>query len=326
MVPRRINPARLRTVHLITETDTFDKKGLIYDRDRAALQPNVVCIDRDGSIIFEINEVGLKGDSIDPHRKLGVVWGDSVVFGSGRGWPCLLDRLAPGYQFLNGGLDGDHYDNILRRASEFNRDHLVALNLLMLGWHPLIPPQLEFRHRRTPRVFGQRKPTIVRSPASGNENIRSDLTTFLQHTPNTVVLTMPTALNPCIIDRDLSSYLVDGGDESGFRFLGGIPYQVEAQRLGCEHILERNDITREVCARLGIRIIDVFAALHNSPSRFPREFCRHIAPAPPQLFLTGEHHISERQRVAPMTTAAQGRAECSLYEIFETPLKGIPCS
>src|SRR3954464_5526872 len=136
MVPRRINPARLRTVHLITETDTFDKKGLIYDRDRAALQPNVVCIDRDGSIIFEMNEVGLKGDPIDPHRKLAVVWGDSVVFGSGPGWPCLLDRLAPGYQFLNGGLDGDHYANILRRASEFNRDHPVALNLLMLGWHP----------------------------------------------------------------------------------------------------------------------------------------------------------------------------------------------
>jgi len=45
------------------------------------------------------------------------VWGDSVVFSVGRGWPCLLDRLAPGYQFLNGGIDGDPYKNILRRAA-----------------------------------------------------------------------------------------------------------------------------------------------------------------------------------------------------------------
>ncbi len=69
---------------------------------------------------------------------------------------------------------------------------------------------------------------------------------------------MPTALNPQIIDRDLSSYLVDGDAETCFQFLGNIPYQIEGQRWGYEHILERNAITREVCARLGIRLVDLF--------------------------------------------------------------------
>jgi hypothetical protein len=60
-------------------------------------------------------------------------------------------------------------------------------------------------------------------PRSGNEKLRHELTRFLQRVPNTVVLTMPTALNRRIIDRDLSSYLVDGDDRSAFRFLGDIP-------------------------------------------------------------------------------------------------------
>src|SRR5436190_12716828 len=109
---RGINPDRLRTVHVITEGEAF--KSLYYDRERAALRPNLVIVEPDGSGGFEINEVGLKGDPLDSSRRLAVVWGDSVVFGGGRGWACLLDQFAPGYQFLNGGLDGDPYTNILR--------------------------------------------------------------------------------------------------------------------------------------------------------------------------------------------------------------------
>jgi hypothetical protein len=98
------------------------------------LRPNLAFIRADGSTFFEINEVGLKGGSIDPSRKLVVVWGDSVVFGIGPGWPCLLDRLAPGYQFLNGGIEGDSYRSVLARMAEFNRQQPVALNILLLLW------------------------------------------------------------------------------------------------------------------------------------------------------------------------------------------------
>ena len=73
----------MKTVHLVTAS----AKAISYDPERAALRPDLVFVEDDGSVTFEINEVGLKGDPLDPRRKLAVVWGDSVVFGSGRSWP-----------------------------------------------------------------------------------------------------------------------------------------------------------------------------------------------------------------------------------------------
>ena len=247
----------LRNVHLITGGDTF--KTLYWDRETAGMRPNLVFVDENGSIVFESNEVGLKGDPLDPSRKLAVVWGDSVVFGSSRGWPSLIDGFAPGWQFLNGGVEGDLYSNILRRADQFNRRYPVALNLLMLGWHPFIalPPG-----RRSPGP-GFAALTGRHRLRPGNESIRPTLTSFLERTRQTVVLTIPTALNGRIIHRDLSSYRRYGDDTTSFRFLGDLPFHVEAQRQGFEHIVERNDIAREVCHALGIRLIDLFAAFNT---------------------------------------------------------------
>jgi hypothetical protein len=258
-VASRSDPRVLRTVLPVADTDVF--KALYYDREQAALRPNLTFVDRNGAIVFETNELGLKGDPRDPERKLAVVWGDSVVFGSGRGWPCLLDELAAGWQFLNGGLDGDPYSNILRRAAEFNGRHTVALNLLMLGWHHFVPARQVARAPTRLRRLARKNDPIeeIWLPHSGNENLRTELTSFLQRVPNTVVLTVPTALNRRIIDRDLSSYLVEGDDKNAFRFLGDIPYQIHAQRQGFEHITERNAIAREVCAQLGVPLVDVFA-------------------------------------------------------------------
>ena len=265
------DPSGLRTVLPVADTDVF--KALYYDREQAALRPNLTFIDLNGQIVFETNAAGLKGDPVDASRKLAVVWGDSVVFGSGRSWPCLLDRLAPGWQFLNGGLDGDPYSNILRRAAEFNDRHSVELNLLMLGWHHFVPSRRVIRGAPRPRWFARKTdaPEEIWEPRSGNENLRDELTRFLERVPNTAVLTMPTALNRQIIDRDLSPYFVGGSDETGFRFLGDIPYQIHAQRQGFEHITERNAIAREVCARLSVRLVDVFAAFETESAADFRE-------------------------------------------------------
>lgn len=268
MAARRIDPATLRSVHPVADTDVF--KALYYDREQAALRPNLVFVDPTGATVFETNEAGLKGDPLDSRRKLVVVWGDSVVFGSGRGWACLLDRLAPGYQFLNGGLDGDPYRNILRRATKFNRRYPVAFNLLMLGWHHFVPS----RPAATPRrwLARSKKPAPqIRRPRSGNENLCAELTGFLKETPNTVVLTTPMALNRRIVERDLSAYLAPGPDDTGFRFIGAFSYSIDAQLQGFEHILERNAITREVCARLGVRLIDLFAAFDTESTADFRE-------------------------------------------------------
>src|SRR5438874_4167351 len=127
-----------KSVHLIPGDAAI--KRLCFDAATQSLRPNLVLVDRQGSVVFEINELGLKGAARDPARKLVVVWGDSVVFGVRWGWPCLLDGFDPRYQFLNGGIEADPYDNILRRVAAFNRAHDVTLNILLLGWHPLAPP------------------------------------------------------------------------------------------------------------------------------------------------------------------------------------------
>ena len=111
----------------------------------------------------------------------------------------------------------------------------------------------------------------MRLDRTGNRTLREDLTEFLQAMPHTVVLTMPTALNRGLIGKDLSGYLVEGGGESGFTFLGYIPYQIDGQRQGFEHIVERNAITREVCAALGVRLIDLYAAFDTAGSADFRE-------------------------------------------------------
>jgi hypothetical protein len=255
-----ITPEKLRTVHPITECEAF--KSLYWSGELPGMVPNLVFVNRDGSVAFESNEAGLKGDPLDPARNLAVVWGDSVVFGAGRGWAHLLDDLAPGWQFLNGGLEGDPFTNILRRATVFNERHRVGLNLLMLGWHPFVPPR-ERRARRGNRFRRNGAPPAI-LPHSGNENVRAELTRFLQRVSNTVVLTMPTPLNRRILDQDLSPYLVEGDYENGFRFLGKLPYHQDGQRWAFEHIAERNAITHEVCARLGVQLIDLAAALDTA--------------------------------------------------------------
>lgn len=256
-----MTPAGLRkTVHLAVSGDAF--KALYFDWERSELRPNLVFVDAAGAIVYQINEAGLKGEPLDPGRKLAVVWGDSVVFGVGPSWPCLLDDFAPGYQFLNGGIEGDGYVNILRRAAKFNREHKVALNLLMLGWHPhsMFLFEQVAREEQVGRVDGRWRRLLGREPATTavNRELRTRLAAFLKAVPNTVVLTMPTALSPDIIDRDLSRFVVHGDHPLNFTFLGRLPYSIDRQRGAFNFIRERNEIACEVCAQMNIRVVDLF--------------------------------------------------------------------
>src|SRR5438270_295051 len=203
-----------KSIHLLPPPSAV--KRLCFDETTRTLRPNMVLVDRRGTVVFEINELGLKGAPRDPSRKLAVVWGDSVVFGIGWSWPCLIDEIAPGHQFLNGGIEADPYDNILRRAEAFNRAHDVALNIVMLGWHPWHLPAAfaqpasgsEGPLRRLTQIFrlSPREPHMPPIPADPDPQpihrwLRGDLLGFLQRVPNTVLVTMPTALNRTIVDR-----------------------------------------------------------------------------------------------------------------------------
>jgi hypothetical protein len=68
-----------KAVHLIPADAAI--KRLCFDDATQALRPNLVLVDRRGAVVFEINELGLKGAARDRSRKLAVIWGDSVVFG-----------------------------------------------------------------------------------------------------------------------------------------------------------------------------------------------------------------------------------------------------
>lgn len=225
----------MKTVILMPHGE--DTYRFYYDRERQRLRPDVVIVDRSGAIAFEINEAGLKGDGFDPARKLAVVWGDSVVFGSGQGWPCLIDAMAPGWQFLNGGIEGDLFRNILARAAALNRKREVSLNLVMLGWHPF----------------------------PDNRGLHAALDDFLRLVPNTVLLTMPTALNRDLIERDLSPYLTERFAPDEFLFCGNIPYSPELAKTAFAFICERNAIAGEAAAAAGVRLVDLYAEFDTAP-------------------------------------------------------------
>jgi hypothetical protein len=263
-----------KSVHLLPPPSAV--KRLCFDETTRTLRPNMVLVDRRGAVVFEINELGLKGAARDPARKLAVIWGDSVVFGIGWSWPCLIDEMAPGYQFLNGGIEADSYQNILRRAEAFNHAHAVALNIVMLGWHPWHLPAAfaqpasgsEGPLRRLTQMFRpsarepRMPPTSADSdPQSIHRRLRTGLLDFLQRMPNTVLTTMPTALNRAIVDRDLSRYFIPGDRDHVFTFAGDLGYSIEAQRHMLAHITERNRIVRAVAEAVGTRLVDLAAAL-----------------------------------------------------------------
>ena len=258
-----------KTVLLIPRDSEI--KTVCFDDATQRLRPNLVLVDPAGSVVFEINELGLKGAARDPSRKLAVVWGDSVVFGIRWSWPCLLDGFAPGYQFLNGGIEADPYDNILRRAAEFNRAHAVALNILMLGWHPVpSTPTSGGGGLGTAlrRLGGRLRPARSAPPAIDvlpgrdpqSPQLRAALVAFLHTTPNTVLVTNPTPLNRKIVDQDLSPYFIAGDRDTAFSFAGYLPYSVERQRFVFDHITERNRVLREVAQATGLRLIDLAVA------------------------------------------------------------------
>ena len=271
-------PPSVKSVHLLPPPSAV--KRLCFDETTRTLRPNMVLVDRQGAVVFEINELGLKGATRDPARKLAVVWGDSVVFGIGWSWPCLIDALVSNYQFLNGGIEADPYDNILRRAAGFNEAHAVALNVVMLGWHPWHLPAalakpiagIASPMRRLRQAFrGLRDEPRGASPSGDPERsllhqrLRADLLDFLQRAPNTALVTMPTALNPKIADRDLSVYFTAGDRDRAFAFAGDLAYSVEAQRLMLAHITERNAIVRDVAEATGTRLVDLAAAFDTEP-------------------------------------------------------------
>ncbi len=275
-----------RTVQLITRPDDLMAlHPLCYDPQRRSLRPNLAFVDPAGTIVFETNELGLAGGPLDTSRKLAIVWGDSVVLGSGRGWTSLLDALVPGYQFLNGGVMGDPFTNVLDRAVAFNEHHQVALNIVTTGWHRFhVNDLLKHERRWTVRL---RRHFFDQSPLSAdNADLRQALMSGLPRIPNTVLATMPTALNRRIVGQDLSSYM----NGSEFRLLSGYQYSIAVQQALFEHIVQRNRIVRQVGGELGRPVVDLFRDLATEGCEdFRRDFFDVMHFRPTSFPLVAQH-------------------------------------
>jgi hypothetical protein len=108
-------------------------------------------------------------------------------------------------------------------------------------------------------------------PQSIHKQLRTDLVEFLQRMPKTVLVTMPTALNRKIVDRDLSAYFTQGDRDTVFTFAGDLAYSVDAQRHMLAHITERNAVMREVAQAGGVRLVDLAAAFDTAAAADFRE-------------------------------------------------------
>src|SRR5271157_4758361 len=148
-------------------------------RSPLRLKPRVILVrPQDMSVYLETNSFGFKGPDVDSNKRLVAMWGDSVVFGIGNEWVGAVDRCFPGFQFLNGGLEGDPFENIMERASEANQRLKIDHNIMFPGWHA----------RQRPDV------------------LQSLLERAIATLPGPIFCTVPTSLNETVVEVDLSPY------------------------------------------------------------------------------------------------------------------------
>lgn len=245
-------------------------QSFYLDRGRKRIKPNVVVLKPPNmALYFETNSYGLKGSEVDPTKRLAAVWGDSVVFGLGRGWVEDLDKFFAGFQFLNGGLEGDGLENIRARAMESNGKVEIDFNIVFPGWHTMKSPR----------------------------KVRSILSSMVDHLPGPILCTVPTSLSERVTDMDLTSYFTttenskhpaydplgteQEGDESShtsevernFFFWGNLKYSIKNAKRLLHQLQEQNGIVRELARKRNVPLVDLYEHFYTDDiSRFRDEF------------------------------------------------------
>jgi lysophospholipase L1-like esterase len=223
------------------------------------IKPNVVLLkSTDMSVYFQTNSHGFKGPDIDFTKKLIAVWGDSVVFGIGRGWVEGLDNLFSSYQFLNGGIEGDSFENISERALEANQKMNIKYNIIFPGWHS----------RRNPK------------------KVNDLLEEITEKLPSSILCTVPTSLSNAIVERDLSPYFITSGVgvnpvtnyiplamNHEYRFWGKNPYSIDNAKKLLSELQQQNDIIRNISSKKHIPLIDLYEQFYTEDlAKFRNDF------------------------------------------------------
>ncbi len=221
-------------------------QSVIFTSEPRRPRPNVVVLNAsDMSMMMETDAYGFRGPETDFSNKLVAVWGDSWVEGiaiENGGWVTMASEFCPGFQFLNGGVSGDVYENILERAIETNKKVHLDHNVFSLGWHSRGKLQKEYE------ILHQ----------------------AIDNLPGCVLCTLPTSLSEKIVNIDLSSYFI-GLDEvttgplhdEAYVFFGNMPYTTDNAKKLFGEIKERNDITRKVANEGKVPLLDFYHHFYN---------------------------------------------------------------
>ncbi len=226
--------------------ETF--QSFYLDRSRKRIKPNVVVLrPPEMTVYFETNSYGFKGPEVDPARKLVAVWGDSVVWGIGKGWVEGLSSYFPGYQFLNGGLEGDPLENICERIAEANyaRGLNIEFNIIFPGWHSRQRPEMVYKL----------------------------LSLIVKRIPSPVLCTVPTSLSRKTVEIDLTRYFVPLPDKNHYGFWGSTPYSIENARRLLQEIERQNEVTRLVAEENKTPLVDLYSSFYTEDiDRFREDF------------------------------------------------------
>jgi len=233
------NRVGTKSIHVIEPVfDHGALKAIYYDTESTWLRPNLCMVDPNGNVLWQTNAMCLRGPDVEAGARIGVVWGDSVVFCVyERSWPEMLSDFAEDCVFLNGGVEGVDYVTVLEHAIDFNVKRKAAVNVILTGWERI----------------------------GRNASLPDDLRAALKSIPNAVLATMPTSLNARIINTDIrNAFVSDASRPDFFRFLGKHAYSLDAQRLFFAHICQRNEMIRAVANETGTPLVDLFSAFDSS--------------------------------------------------------------
>lgn len=199
----------------------------------------------EATLAFRMNDLGFRStQDRDEGRPLTVVWGDSVVFGQGeRTWVDMLEKFRPGVQFLNGGVEGLRFPEILDLAEKRNAEFQIDYNIMMPGWH-------------------------------GWDGREADLRLWerVAQLPGPAFMTVPSLLNEMTIKEDWDEYIWEknggkwkrpqhGGMEGSLRRFWGKDDFRATSAGHLDKILHRNYTCRTAARQMSIPLCDMWMAM-----------------------------------------------------------------
>jgi hypothetical protein len=201
----------------------------------------LVFLDSDSPPLFYINNLGLKGRVVDSNDSILVVWGDSIVFGIGRGW--VYGKTSQGARIMNGGHEGTRPKVILRNAIELNTNRVTTLNIFSLGWHG-----------------AKNKHEVMEVLKSATE------------LPNLALMTLPTSLQFRHVFFDYVKLFRSGNVNEGFVFWGNLrPTRLILFKL-LYNMSRQNRLIRNFAKKKRLPLFDLEHELKDKYLSEPGEF------------------------------------------------------